>query len=93
MGVRIALGASRGDIVSILIGSGARLAGIGLAFGLMISFAAGRLVESMLFGISPQDPLAIGRAILLLSASALVAALIPALRASQVNPMLVLREE
>jgi len=91
--VRIALGASRGDIVSILIGSGARLAGIGLAFGLMISFAAGRLVESMLFGISPQDPLAIGRAILLLSASALVAALIPALRASQVNPMLVLREE
>lgn len=91
--MRIALGASRGDIVSILIGSGARLAGIGLAFGLMISFAAGRLVESMLFGISPQDPLAIGRAILLLSASALVAALIPALRASQVNPMLVLREE
>jgi len=93
MGVRIALGANRGDIVSILIGSGARLAGIGLAFGLMISFAAGRLVESMLFGISPQDPLAIGGAILLLSASALVAALIPVLRASQVNPMLVLREE
>ena len=91
--MRIALGASRGDIVSILIGSGARLAGIGLAFGLMISFAAGRLVESMLFGISPQDPLTIGGAILLLSASALVAALIPALRASQVNPMLVLREE
>ena len=93
MGVRMALGATGGDIVSILVGSGARLAGIGVACGLVIAFAASRLVESMLFGIRPQDPLAIVAAVLLLSGAALLAALIPALRASRVDPALALREE
>jgi ABC-type antimicrobial peptide transport system permease subunit len=62
MGVRIALGASSGDVVSILVGSGARLAAIGLACGLAIALVAGRLIESMLYGIRPQDPLVIGGA-------------------------------
>ena len=93
MGVRIALGASRGNIVSILVGSGAKLAGVGLACGLAISLVAGRLMESMLYDISPRDPLAIGGTILLLSGATLLAALIPALRASQVDPALALREE
>lgn len=60
MGVRMALGATRGDIVSILVGSGAKLAAIGVACGLAIAFTAGRLVESMLYRIRPQDPLVMG---------------------------------
>jgi putative ABC transport system permease protein len=93
MGVRMALGASGGDIVSMLVGNGAKLAGIGVACGLMISFLAGRLIESMLYGIRPLDPLAIGAAVLLLSSAALLAALIPALRAARIDPALALREE
>jgi putative ABC transport system permease protein len=93
MGVRIALGATSGDVVSLLVGSGARLVAIGLACGFAISLVAGRLVDSMLYGIRPLDPLAIGGAMLLLSGAALLAALIPALRASRVDPALALREE
>lgn len=93
MGVRMALGATGGDVVSILVGSGAKLAAIGLACGLAIALAAGRLIESMLYGIRLQDPLAIGGAVLLLSGAALLAAVIPALRASRVDPALALREE
>src|SRR5260370_1122465 len=93
MGVRIALGATGGDIVSILVGSGAKLAAIGLVCGLAIAFAAGRLIESMLYGVRLQDPLAIGGAVLLLGGAALLAALIPALRASRADPALALRGE
>jgi predicted permease len=93
MGVRIALGATGGDIVSILLASAARLAAIGLACGLAITLVAGRFVESMLFGIRPRDPLAITGAVLLLSVAALAAALIPALRASQADPASALRQE
>jgi putative ABC transport system permease protein len=93
MGVRVALGATGGDIVSILVGSGAKLAAIGLACGLAIALAAGRLIESMLYGVQLRDPLAIGGAVLLLGGAALLAALIPALRASRVDPALALRGE
>jgi predicted permease len=93
MGVRIALGATGGDVVSILVGSGAKLAAIGLACGLAIALVAGRLIESMLYGVRPQDPLAVGGAVLLLTAAALLAALIPALRAARVDPAIALREE
>ena len=93
MGVRIALGATGGHIVSLLVGSGGRLVAIGLACGLAISAVAGRLIESMLYGIRPIDALAIGGTMLLLSGSALLAALVPALRASRVDPALALREE
>jgi hypothetical protein len=93
MGVRIALGATGGDVVSILVGSGAKLAAIGLACGLAIALGVGRLMESMLYGIRPLDPLAISGAMLLLGGAALLAELIPALRASRVDPALALREE
>jgi putative ABC transport system permease protein len=93
MGVRIALGATGGDVVSMLVGSAAKLAAIGVICGLAIALVAGRLIESMLFGVRLRDPLAIGGAVLLLSGTALLAALIPALRASRVDPALALREE
>jgi ABC-type antimicrobial peptide transport system permease subunit len=93
MGVRMALGATAGDVISILAWRGAKLAAIGVAAGLGMAAAAGRWIESMLFGIRPQDPVAMGGAVLLLSAAALAAALIPALRASRADPALALREE
>ena len=93
MGVRIALGATGGDIVSILVGSGAKLAAIGLACGLATALAAGRLIESMLYGVRLRDPLAIAGAVVLLGGAALLAALIPALRASRADPVLALRGE
>ncbi len=93
MGVRIALGATFGDIVSILVGSAAKPAAIGLVCGLAIALVAGHLIRSLLCGIRLLDPLTIGAAVLLLSGAALVAALIPSLRASRVDPAVVLREE
>jgi predicted permease len=93
MGVRIALGATRSGIASILVGSAARLAATGVICGLAVAFAAGRLIESMLFGVRLQDPVAIGGAVLLLSVSALIAALVPALRLSRVDPAVALRQD
>jgi putative ABC transport system permease protein len=93
MGVRLALGATGGDVVSILVASGAKLAAVGLASGLAIALLAGRLIESMLYGIRPQDPLAIAGAVMLLSGAVLFAALIPALRASRTDPASALRQE
>jgi len=93
MGVRIALGATGGDVASLLIGGAARLVAIGLACGLAISLVAGRLIESMLYGIRPLDPQALGGAMLLLSGAGLLAALVPALRASLIDPAVALREE
>jgi len=62
---------------------------------LLSAFAlvAGRLIESMVYGIRPQDPLTIGAAVVLLTGAALLAALIPALRSSRVDPLTALREE
>jgi predicted permease len=91
LGVRAALGATRGDLVSILVGNGAKLAAIGLACGLAVALPAGRFIESMLFGVRPLDPLAIAGAMVLLGGAALLAALIPALRASRVDPLEALR--
>jgi len=93
MGVRLALGATRGDIVSLLVGSAARLAMIGVVCGLAGALAAGRLIVSMLYGVKAYDPVAIGSAVVLLSGTALLAALVPALRASRIDPALALREE
>jgi predicted permease len=93
MGVRMALGATTRDVVAILVGSGAKLAGIGVVCGLAIALAAGRFVQSMLFGIRPQDPLAMGVAVLLLGGAALLAALVPAVRASRSDPMSALRRD
>jgi ABC-type antimicrobial peptide transport system permease subunit len=62
MGVRVALGATSGDVVAMLVGNGAKMAAIGLSCGLAMAIAAGRLIASMLYGIRPQDPLAVGGA-------------------------------
>jgi predicted permease len=93
IGIRMALGAQRGPVILMVLKDAARLVSIGVAVGLPAAWAASRGVESMLFGLKPTDPAAIGGAIALLTTAALVAAYLPARRASLVDPLTALRHE
>ena len=93
MGLRLALGATRGQIVSLLVGRAAILATIGLAGGLAASALTGRSLDALLYGIQRWDPVAIGGAVVVMGSAALVAAFIPALRAARVDPVAALRQE
>lgn len=93
MGIRMALGADKKDIFRLVIGRGLRLAGMGIAIGLVAPFTLTRLMSSLLYKVSPADPLTIiGSAILFLVA-AFLASYIPARRASRTDPMVALRYE
>ena len=93
IGVRSALGASPGDILSLVLLQGARLAGAGLLVGIAGALGLGRFLESLLFGVTPADPLTLGGVALLLALVALVACLAPAMRALRVDPMTALRSD
>ena len=93
IGVRMALGANRGDVVSLVLRGAFSQIGIGLALGVPIALFGGRIVASQLYGVHAYDPLALGVAILALSASAAVAGLVPAKRAATIEPMVALRSE
>src|SRR6266540_980622 len=91
IGVRVALGAQAGDVLRFVLRRGMGLALIGVALGLIVSFAMMRLMKTLLFGISATDPLTFGAVALLLSLVALVACIVPARRATKVDPLAVLR--
>ncbi|MCI0434346.1 MAG: FtsX-like permease family protein, partial [Gemmatimonadetes bacterium] len=91
IGVRIALGAQRHGVIAWILGWSARLALTGVIGGLLIALAAGRLLESMLFDVSPRDPVILGLAIGAFMAIAALATLVPALRATRVQPVESLR--
>lgn len=93
MGVRLALGASRRDILSLVVGSGMLLAGTGLAIGLAGSLALTRLLKSLLFGVSATDAATMLAVAALLAAVAALACYAPARRATRVDPMVALRYE
>jgi len=93
IGVRIAVGAQRGDILRLVLGHGARLAGIGLVAGVVASLGAGRALSSLLFQVSPFDPATLGGASVVLVAVALLACYLPARRAMRVDPLAALRHE
>jgi putative ABC transport system permease protein len=93
VGLRVALGALQGNIVAQFLGRALRVVGVGCAIGVALSFASARLLSGMLFGVSPSDPLTLVSVLALVTAVATLAALVPALRASRVPPMEVLREE
>jgi putative ABC transport system permease protein len=89
----MALGASRGHVLALMLGMGGRLVAIGLILGIAISVAASRLVRSQLVGVSAADPLAYAAVTVLLGAVALAACYLPARRAAAVAPIVALREE
>jgi ABC-type antimicrobial peptide transport system permease subunit len=89
----MALGASGGNVLRLIVGHGMMLAVVGVAIGLAGAFAVTRLMETLLFSISTTDPLTFASISLLLTGVALVACLAPARRAIKVDPMLALRHE
>jgi len=93
IGVRIALGAERRDVRRLVLGQGVRLGLCGVALGLIGGAVVARVLSSLLFGLSPFDPIAYAGASLLLLAILLAACLIPARRAVRVNPIVSLRYE
>jgi predicted permease len=93
IGVRMALGANRRDVLTMILGEGARLALIGAAIGLLLAFLLTRLMASMLYGVSAHDPLTFFVIPALLFTVAIIACLIPARRATKVDPMVALRYE
>jgi predicted permease len=93
MGVRTALGARPGDLVRLVLGQGARLAGVGIGLGAVLAALAGRVVSSLLYGVSPLDPLAYAVAASVLLAVAALANLVPAFAAARVDPVRALRSE
>jgi predicted permease len=92
-GLRVALGAQRGNVIGLVLGDAFRLVALGLAGGVPLAIAGTRLLRSQLHGVAPTDPTAIGVALAVLTASAFAAALIPALRATRVDPLAALRED
>jgi ABC-type antimicrobial peptide transport system permease subunit len=93
IGIRMALGAQRHEVTNMFVGYGLRLAAIGIACGLASAIMAMRLLRSLLFGVSPTDPLTYVAVCLSLAASAVLASYIPALRAATRNPISALRTE
>jgi putative ABC transport system permease protein len=93
IGVRIALGAERSDVLRMVLKQGMRVALTGVVLGLIIAFGLTRLMASQLYDVKPTDPITFVLVAALLTSVALVANLVPALRATQVDPAVVLREE
>ena len=93
IGVRMALGANRSNILLMVLREAAILLGLGLVVGTGLALAAGTAAASMLYGLKPRDPLTLGAAVAGMTVVALVASLLPAQRAATVHPMAALREE
>ncbi len=93
IGIRMALGAERNDVLRLILGHGAKMALIGVAVGIAASLALARLMARLLFGVSAYDPLTFLTVACLLILVALAASYIPARRAMRVDPMVALRYE
>ncbi len=93
MGVRIALGAGRREILGLVMGQALRVTGWGLVLGTAAALVVGRAVASLLYGVKPHDPLVLSVVMVILGAVAAVASYLPARRASRVDPVVALRHE
>jgi putative ABC transport system permease protein len=91
IGIRMALGAGRRDVLQLILGQGAKLALLGLGAGVVLALMLSRLIASMLYGVSATDPLTFGAAVIVLFAVAVTACYLPARRAMRVDPVIALR--
>ncbi len=93
IGIRMALGAGRADVVWMVLRRGLQLVGLGVGVGLLASFAVTRVIASQLWDVSPRDPLALGAAVMVVALAGLAACYFPARRATRVDPLVALRDE
>jgi len=93
IGIRVALGATRGDIVKLVIRQALTMSALGVSFGLVGALMLTRTMRSLLFAVSPSDPLSFATTVALLIGVALLASYLPAIRAAKVNPVVALRYE
>jgi len=93
IGIRIALGASQGDVLGLVVRHGMTLAGIGVAIGLAVAFGLTRVLAALLYGVRATDPITFAAVATVLAAVALLATWIPARRAARVDPIIALRCE
>jgi putative ABC transport system permease protein len=93
IGIRMALGAQRGDVVSLIVKHGLVLTVAGIVAGVLGSIGISRVVRGLLFGVRPSDPLSYAAAVVLLAGAALAACWLPARRATRVDPLVALRHE
>jgi ABC-type antimicrobial peptide transport system permease subunit len=92
IGIRIALGAGRRDVLWLILRQGLRLAALGIALGIVVTVVLTRFISAQLYGVSPADPLTLALVTLLLVVVAGAASLLPALRAMRVDPMAAIHE-
>jgi putative ABC transport system permease protein len=90
-GIRIALGAQRPQVLAMVVRQGLIMAVVGIVVGIAVSFATTRLLDDMLFGVGPRDPLTFGVVAGLIAAAAIAASAIPAWRAMRVDPLVAMR--
>jgi predicted permease len=93
LGIRVALGAARRDLLTLVVSQGLKVTAIGLAIGVVGSLIAGKALGSLLYGVSPHDPAVLALVTLILVIVATLASYFPALRATRVDPMVALRYE
>ncbi len=93
LGIRLALGAARGDLLGLVVRQGLGVTLVGVAIGMMGALLAGKAIAALLYGVSPHDPLVLGTATLVLLSVAALASYLPARRATKVDPMVALRYE
>jgi putative ABC transport system permease protein len=93
IGIRMAIGAQRRDVLALVVAGGLRLVALGVVLGLAGAFALTRVLQSLLFGVTAHDPISFGGNAALLIVTAAAACLLPALRATRVNPIVALRAE
>ena len=89
----MALGASRPEVLRLVVGRGMTLVILGLTAGTIAAFGFTRLIATLIYGVGPTDPLSFGAAALMLALAALSACLLPASRASRIDPAVALRHE